>query len=348
MTTAPKTFPRALCFGSINIDDVFTVPEIVKPGETISCSAYTMLPGGKGANQSVALAKSGISVVHGGKIGTDGKWVLDLMQSYGADTSMVVVDKESFTGRAIIQVSDASRDNAIVLNPGANHQITTSDIDKVLAEFGPGEFALLQNELNVDATVHLLRSCAQKGMIVCLNPAPCPSNLASQIPLEFVDILILNEPESESLLHQLSTSSLYEAACKSPTTICEAILNFFPSLSVMIITLGEKGLVAGARSEHGGSSVVQSVSVTRAVQVQDTTGAGDTFVGYCCGHLISAMRTAIDPTSPLDKQSILSSIALKSGLLTESLKVGILAAGVCCEHDGAMIAIPTKSELMNM
>ncbi|EGF79283.1 hypothetical protein BATDEDRAFT_35435 [Batrachochytrium dendrobatidis JAM81] len=350
--TISSTTKRVLCFGSINIDDVFTVPDIAKPGETISCSDYKMLPGGKGANQSVALAKAGTSVVHGGKIGKDGQWVLDLMKDYGVDTSMVVVDHNAGTNESSLldvllsKVSQASHDNTIVLNPGANHQITAQDIDKVLSQFKSRDFVILQNELNSDATLYLLKSCSAKGMVVCLNPAPCPKNLASVLPLELVDILILNESESESLVCQLSTSNVNQKKCNDPATICEIVLTSYPGLSVMVITLGERGLVAGARLHNGAAPTIQSVPITRSVKVQDTTGAGDTFVGFMCGHLISNISLSSDQTH--SKTDILTAISAQPNLLEMSLQTGILASGVCCEHSGAMIAIPTKSELMKL
>ncbi|KAK6094821.1 putative ribokinase, variant 2 [Batrachochytrium dendrobatidis] len=268
------------------------------------------------------------------------------MKDYGVDTSMVVVDHNAFTGRAIIQVSQASHDNTIVLNPGANHQITAQDIDKVLSQFKSGDFVILQNELNSDATLYLLKSCSAKGMVVCLNPAPCPKNLASVLPLELVDILILNESESESLVCQLSTSNVNQKKCNDPATICEIVLASYPGLSVMVITLGERGLVAGARLHNGAAPTIQSVPITRSVKVQDTTGAGDTFVGFMCGHLISNISLSSDQTH--SKTDILTAISAQPSLLEMSLQTGILASGVCCEHSGAMIAIPTKSELMKL
>lgn len=81
-----------LCFGSINNDETFVVDHIVRTGETLSSTKHSLHAGGKGANQSMALAKAGARVIHAGKIGSDGQWIKDLMNSVGIDTSFVFVE----------------------------------------------------------------------------------------------------------------------------------------------------------------------------------------------------------------------------------------------------------------
>ncbi|KAI8920420.1 Ribokinase-like protein [Entophlyctis helioformis] len=357
--------PRVLCFGSVNIDDIYAVPGIVQSGQTIASTGFKVLAGGKGANQSVALAKAGgVDVVHGGKVGPDGTWVLDLMRQHGVDTSLVVVDAGQATGRAIIQVSSSTHDNAIVLHAGANHQIHTRDVDSALAQFGVCDLVLLQNEINTDATVHLMQQCSAKGMLVCLNPAPCPSNLAQQLPLPLVDILILNASECASLSQQLHIETPRSQPADSPDyeALCSSIMSVLPRLCILVVTLGQDGVVAATRHTAEGTEGCHTVRlpVQRAVAVQDTTGAGDTFVGFFCSTLAERVHSAmagsganslnhaasLDGPGDSDAARLAAMRRLiRPDLVAEALAVGMLAAGLCCEADGAMPAIPSRSQV---
>ena len=102
-----------LNLGSLNIDRVFRVSRIARPGETIASTSLQVFAGGKGANQSVALARAGAQVSHAGKLGADGAWLLEKLAQEGIDTRRVRSGPEA-TGQAIIQVDDAGQ-NAIVL-----------------------------------------------------------------------------------------------------------------------------------------------------------------------------------------------------------------------------------------
>ena len=117
-------------FGSINIDYVYSVDHFVQPGETLSSRELNRYPGGKGFNQSVALANAGAKVYHAGKIGRDGLWLKDRLKRFGVDTKFVEAI-ESPSGHAIIQVN-AKGENAIVLYGGANQTINIADAEKVI------------------------------------------------------------------------------------------------------------------------------------------------------------------------------------------------------------------------
>ena len=134
-----------LNFGSCCIDHVYSVPHFSAPGETLPCSDYQVHPGGKGLNQSIALAAAGAKVRHAGKIGEDGRWLLELMASKNIDVSMMKVDTGP-TGHANIQVTPEG-ENSIVLFGGANRTITKSHIDKVIADAQYADFLSLQNEI---------------------------------------------------------------------------------------------------------------------------------------------------------------------------------------------------------
>ena len=119
-----------LNFGSCCIDNVYSVPHFAGPGETLPCSNFEVHPGGKGLNQSIALAASGAQVHHAGKVGKDGLWLVELLKSKNVKTESVYVD-EGPSGHANIQVTPEG-ENSIVLFGGANKKITNEDIDKAL------------------------------------------------------------------------------------------------------------------------------------------------------------------------------------------------------------------------
>ena len=253
---------KVLNFGSLNIDLVYRVREFVRPGETISASSFARFPGGKGLNQSIALARAGAKVFHAGAVGRDGGFLLELLRENGVDILAVEISDDAPSGHAVIQVAD-SGENAIVLYPGANHQITTELIDRALALTEPGDILLLQNEIS--AMVEIMRRAAERGLRIFFNPAPMTEAVGAY-PLELADTLIVNETE------------------------WEALSGMFPSLEANVLqTLGAKGAI------YNGSIFVPA---ERVDDVVDTTAAGDTFIGYFIAELIagrdveSAMKTA--------------------------------------------------------
>src|SRR3954466_7477965 len=126
--------------GSINLDRVFRVPRIARPGETLASRGMATFAGGKGANQSIALVRAGAKVMHIGRVGEDGRWLLELLKSEGVDITHVNFGAQP-TGQAIIQVDEAGQ-NAIVLDPGANHAISLDDIERALDGSRPGDWFL--------------------------------------------------------------------------------------------------------------------------------------------------------------------------------------------------------------
>jgi ribokinase len=116
---------RILNFGSINIDQVYFVDHFVRPGETLTSRKHRKFSGGKGFNQSIALAKAGARVAHAGRIGPDGSWLIERLKAYGVDTAFIRTTNTP-TGQAIIQVNREG-ENAILLFGGANRKITKRD-----------------------------------------------------------------------------------------------------------------------------------------------------------------------------------------------------------------------------
>ena len=240
------TQPVVYNLGSLNIDRVFRVPHVVRPGETLASTSLSEFAGGKGANQSVALARAGARVVHVGKVGADGVWLRDKLAADGVDVRGIFVGHAP-TGQAIIQVDDAGQ-NSIVLLAGANNEISPAEIDDVLRDAAPGSWLLTQNETS--AVAHAMQAAHDRGLKIAFNPAPLNERVA-EYPLELVDLLCVNETEAAGL------KTVGERLKRAET----------------LLTLGSAGaMLKTALSE----STVPGQRVTAI----DTTAAGDTFLGY--------------------------------------------------------------------
>ena len=247
---------RILNFGSLNIDHVYRVDHIVHPGETIGSNSYSRFCGGKGLNQSIALARAGAEVWHAGKIGADGRFLRERLAEDGVNVDFVE-EVSVPTGHAVIQV-DADGENAIVIHGGANRAITRADAERVLSVFSAGDFLLAQNETS--ALTDLLELAAAGKLKVAFNPAPFSPEV-TEYPLEVVDLFILNETEAQGLTGKAG-----------PETAATALLGRYPD-AVVILTLGAAGALCADRS---GIFRVPGQHVAAV----DTTAAGDTFIGY--------------------------------------------------------------------
>lgn len=247
---------RILNFGSLNIDYTYRVEHIVRPGETITSQKLDVFPGGKGLNQSIALAKAGAEVYHAGLIGPDGIFLKEICREAGVDTSLIR-ETRMRTGNAIIQVSEQGQ-NSILLFAGANRTNTKEYIEAVLKHFGKGDIILLQNEMNMIDV--LIEKAKEKGMKVVLNPSPFDERV-SQCDLTKVDLFFLNEIEGE----QITGEKKYPA-------ILTKMKQQFPDAGV-VLTVGDKG----AYFSRGEEMIYQDAFPTKAT---DTTAAGDTFTGF--------------------------------------------------------------------
>lgn len=292
-------------FGSINLDLIFNVPAIPRPGETVLGPATRIEPGGKGANQAVAAARDGASVAMAGAIGRDtlGEQAVGLMRAGGVDLSRVVRTDAS-TGCASIVV-DASGANAIAVGSGAN----------LLARAGQVEDALLsgtlvlQMEVPAQETASLIRrarvvqrEAVQRGEAkgrVVLNLAP-----AAPLPedaLRAVDILVVNETEGAWLAAHLGCA----AGAAGLRDRLDGV--------AVVLTLGE----AGAEIAMPGDAWHQPAASVTAV---DTTAAGDCFVGVIASRLDAGadLRTAV--------------------------AVATFAAALCCTRRGSQGSLPIRTE----
>jgi ribokinase len=247
---------KILNFGSLNIDHVYNVAHFVRPGETLNTAAYSQFAGGKGSNQSVALARAGAPVAHAGKIGRDGLWLKERLDKLGVDTGGLKVIHGP-TGHAIIQVN-AEGENAILLHGGANRDINAHDIDETLARFGEGDMLLVQNEIS--NLPLLISKAADRGLRVVFNPAPMEDAVLAY-PLDRVGMFILNEIEGESF-----------TGAAEPAAMLEALRARFPEAAI-VLTLGSRGVLYADAAQR------LEVPAVR-VDAVDTTAAGDTFIGY--------------------------------------------------------------------
>lgn len=252
---------KILNFGSCNIDYVYSLDHVVKIGETETTHKLETFPGGKGLNQSIAVARAGVKIYHAGCVGNDSEILTDILQENGVDISYLkTVDAKN--GHAVIQVSSRG-ENSIFLYPGSNEMITTDFVDTVLENFSAGDIILLQNEINnLD---YIVKKAYQKGMCIILNPSPFNERI-SEINFSMLSYIVLNEVELSGI-----------SGCAELEEGLMYLKNKYPWLKV-ILTLGENGSVF----VNGNQEFRQAAF---KVDVVDTTAAGDTFMGYFVAEL---------------------------------------------------------------
>lgn len=249
---------KILSFGSLNLDHVYAVPHFVQPGETLSSQSLTTHCGGKGLNQSIALARAGANVYHAGSIGIeDGSPLLELLKSSGVNTEFVK-SLPCPTGHAIIQVNENGQ-NCILLYGGANQQVSKDQIDDTLSHFAAGDMVILQNEINNLA--YLMETAGKKGMIIVFNPSPMTPELLT-LPLNYVQYFLLNEIEAQAL----------NGSQVPDEKLAGELLKKYPR-SHIVVTLGSNGCVY---ADKGRTCYCPAYRVSAV----DTTAAGDTFTGY--------------------------------------------------------------------
>ena len=247
--------------GSINMDMVARVPRMPVGGETLTADKYYVNPGGKGANQAVAIAKLGGKVAMIGKVGSDetGDALKNNLKAMGVDESMVTrADVPSGIAMIIVEGGE----NRIILYKGANHSVTKADVDEGLKNAKPGDALVMQLEIPLETVTYAAAVAKQKGMLVLLNPAPAVP-LGEEL-LKNVDIIAPNETETEILTG---------VGLDSDVHIALAVKKLYQlGVKRVIITMGSRG-----------SIVAEGQTITpvepRKVKAVDTTSAGDTFVG---------------------------------------------------------------------
>jgi len=273
---------KILNFGSLNLDLVYQMPHFIRAGETLSSTAFNKNVGGKGLNQSVALAKAGAEIYHAGLVGEDGEMLRAFLAENGVDTRFVrTIDQPS--GHAVIQVEPAGN-NCIFLYGGANQCVTEAFIQEALEPFGEGDFLVLQNEIN--SIDKIIEAAYAKGMQVVLNPSPIADNL-KELPLEKISWFILNEIEGGELSGETD-----------PDKILDKLTELYPHAQI-VLTLGGDGSIYCGKGER----IRQEVYKVKAV---DTTAAGDTFTGF----FFAAVADGVPAAEALRRASKASSISV--------------------------------------
>lgn len=272
-----------LCIGSMNLDYVYRVPHLVLPGETLTASAMTTNPGGKGLNQSLALAKAGAAVRHAGCVGAAGIVLRELLSEYGVDVSLVqMVDEPQ--GSAVIQVDDETGQNSIVIFGGSNRALTESRVAELLGAAYDDDIVVLQNEIS--SMKSILAGCAEHGLPVVLNPAPYSDDIA-EMDLSAVAWIIVNEIEVAQL-----------TGTDDPDAAWAIVRSRWPRTS-LVVTLGEQGCICFSGDER-------FVQPAFAVDAIDTTAAGDTFIGY----FVAGLQEDLPLPCCLERASLASAIAV--------------------------------------
>ena len=257
---------RVLNIGSMNLDHVYSVDHIVQPGETEASMELQDFLGGKGMNQSVALAKAGVTTYQGGMIGPDGQPFLDACAAFGINSDYI--QKVSVpTGHAIIQ-RDKNAQNCILLYGGANQCLTEEYVDGVLADFGADDILLLQNEVNM--MPYIVDKAYARGMTIALNPSPFNEKLDA-VDMGKISIFLLNEVEGGQI-----------TGLTDPEEIIAKLLEMYPAARIVLTLGGDGAVYADAQQKH-----YQPIFKVQAV---DTTAAGDTFSGYFLAGLCDGME----------------------------------------------------------
>ena len=242
--------------GSINLDYFYHVPHMPQAGETLAAMSFFQSLGGKGANQSVAIARAGGKVVHIGKIHQKDESFVNIMATSGVDLANVVRADEP-TGHAVITIEQETGENQILLMAGANHQITSDMISQALATAQTGDWALTQNETNL--TEEFLRHAKKAGLKICYSAAPFDKKKLLAV-WDLIDLLIVNEIEANEI----------QNALKEPPVMWQ--------LPHLIITKGSAGADYYGQKEKFHQPAIK-------VKALDSTGAGDTYLGYVLASL---------------------------------------------------------------
>lgn len=274
---------KILVLGSLNIDRVYRVHNFVRPKETIHAESFSCTCGGKGFNQTIALARAGSDVSFAGVVGADGVNLSDTLVREGIDTTFLKHSANA-NGHTIIQVNDLG-ENCIIVVPGANAETSCEYISSVISHFSAGDWIVLQNEIeNVDYAIDF---AGKQGLHVALNPSPFDERIP-KYNLNAIDLLMINEVEGEAL-----------TGVNEPEKMLQILRERYKRMAVLL-TLGEKGALFF--DPFGKMYFEPSVPCI----VKDTTAAGDTFTGYFLTEYIKSG----DAVAALSIASLASSITV--------------------------------------
>lgn len=303
--------PKIAVLGSINMDLVARCAKLPQPGETVTGQSFAEIPGGKGANQAVAAQRAGGQVSMIGRLGSDGfaSTLREHLSSESIENSGISTTTGVASGLAMIAVSEAG-ENQIIVIPGANGCLGTSDVDRSAEQITSADVLLLQLEVPLDVVRHAIRIARDSGTRVILDPAPVPLDCVRASgtldELFEVDLLCPNESEASALTGlpldlpsqaEPVARQLYERGAKN-----------------VVITLGDAGVCwfDGVQLRH---------FEPRQIDAIDTTAAGDAFAGAL------AVRLA------------------ETGNLEQAISFGNVAGSIAASRAGAQPSLPWRNEL---
>ncbi|UTP38305.1 ribokinase [Phenylobacterium sp. LH3H17] len=297
---------RVSVLGIFVADLCFTSARMPKVGETIEASGFAVGPGGKGSNQAVAAARLGARVSLISRIGADafGEMASRTWAACGVDASATQT-VEAATGAAFILVDPLTRQNSIIVHPGAGGGITTADIEAAAGVIANSRVFVTQLEQPLEAAARAMQIAREAGVITILNPAPAKP-LSPEV-CRLCDYLVPNEPELEALTGVVPDS--IESARMAGDRLLEL------GVGTALITLGARGALL-----HGPTRSIH-VGAVDAGPVVDTTGAGDAFIGG----FAAALSLGCDPLA--------------------STRFGCAAAGIAVTRLGTAPAMPALREV---
>jgi ribokinase len=292
--------------GSINTDLVSVAERIPHVGETVLGSDFRIHPGGKGANQAVAVARLGYPVRMIGRVGTDsfGREARLHLEASGVDTECVGTS-EGASGIAVICVS-AKGENSIIVTPGANWNVGPADMERYLPVIRGAGIVLAQLEIPIESIEYLAQMCAREGIPFVLDPAP-----ARELPKEiFKHIAWFTPNQSEAIFftHGARNGESFDVQAVARELLLKGNHG-------VVLKRGEEGALVAC--SNGSVTAVPAFRVTAI----DTTAAGDAFNGGFAVGLMKGMKPA------------------------QSAQFAAAVAGVSVTRRGAQPSMPTLNEV---
>jgi len=296
---------KIFTLGSINMDLVVSTETMPKEGETVIGSNFLTNPGGKGANQAVAVSKLGSESYMIGCVGEAfGDELIKTLNSYNVKTDYVKKLDNVSSGIAVIIINN--KNNRIIIDSGSNGLIKDEYIDEALTGASENDFMISQLEIKEERVLYGFKNAKQKGMKTLLNPSPV-AKINNEI-FEYTDYIIVNEVEAEYYSGVKVTKDDMESINK-----CVDVFNKLGVKNV-IITLGSDGSIGTFENE-------QIYIPSEKINVVDTTAAGDTYLGAFTSSISKGMSNK------------------------ESMVMATKAASLTCQRMGAQKSIPYLNEI---
>jgi ribokinase len=302
--------------GSINMDLVCRAKRLPDAGETVLGTDFHAIPGGKGANQSVAAARlssNGSKIYHVGRVGSDdlGQRLFTGLQMHGVQTDHVVITEGVSSGVAMILV-EKDGENRIIVAPGANAKLTPADVDRAESLIKDAAAVVMQLEIPYPTVRHAIAMCQRHGVFTILDPAPAP---ADGLPRAMfgVDIISPNQAEAKMLIGNPGRPKVSRKTVVDPKQIAIDLLARGPKN--VVLKLAAKGSIL----VNGDGNIERFAA--HKVKVEDTTAAGDAFTAALAVGRAEGMS------------------------LADSIRFANAAGALCCTKFGAQPALPARKDV---